>query len=247
MKKKVICVLFVLILYSLVFVLPATAAANGDIAWSQYVGMVASDNFIDTRDLGLITSKFNPDVTFNNDQHPTWSPDGKKIAFSSTRHGSQEIYVIMLTADRPISRITNNAAADKEPAWSPDGTKLHLLRIVRAIAEICIMNTDGSSQNCITKSAASDSEPAWSPDGKKIAFTSNRDGNAEIYVMNTDGTSQTRITMNAASDSGPAWSPDGKKIAFTSNRDGNAEIYVMNTDGTAQTNLTNRGPVRTIW
>ena len=100
MKKKVICVLFVLILYSLVFVLPAAAAANGDIAWSQFYGFVESDTFIVSRDLGEITSIYNIDLTFTNDHHPSWSPDGKKIAFSTSRDGNQEIYVIMLNGDR---------------------------------------------------------------------------------------------------------------------------------------------------
>ena len=131
------------------------------------------------------------------------------------------------------------------------------------MAEVFVMNADGSGQipltdnpahdmapawspdgeriafvSGVTNNPATDESPAWSPDGTRIAFTSGRDDNAEIYVMNADGSEQARVTNNPALDRSPAWSPDGTRIAFVSDRDGNLEIYAMNADGSGQTNLT---------
>ncbi|WP_346817878.1 NTTRR-F1 domain [Bacillus paramobilis] len=161
-----------------------------------------------------------------------------KIAFTSTRDGNAEIYVMNADGSNQ-TRLTNNAASDSDPAWSPDGQKIAFSSTRDGNNEIYVMNADGTNQTRLTNNVAFDLNPAWSPDGQKIVFSSNRDGNTEIYVMNADGTNQTRLTNNPADDRDPTWSPDGQKIAFTSLRDGNDEIYVMNADGTNQTRLTN--------
>jgi Tol biopolymer transport system component len=105
------------------------------------------------------------------------------------------------------------------------------------IAEVQVMNADGSNRINLTNSQGFDGAPAWSPDGSKIAFASDRGGNSEIYVMRADGSSPMQLTNDPAEDSEPTWSPDGTRIAFTRND----SIYVMNADGSNPTRLIN-GP-----
>jgi Tol biopolymer transport system component len=209
--------------------------------------------FASYRDGNMDICVMNPDGSYqtrltNNpakDEYPTWSPDGKRIAFGSTRDSHSEIYenaeVYIMNADGSHqTNLTNNPAFDHFPSWSPDGKKIAFASERDGNMNIYIMNADGSNQTRLTDHPAADVMPRWSPDGKKIAFQTTRHGEPmEIYVMNADGSNQTNLTNNPAVDMMPSWSPDGKKIAFASTRDGNYEIYVMNADGSNQTNLTN--------
>ena len=171
------------------------------------------------------------------DSVPTWSPDGRRIAFGSDRDGNWDIYV--MNADGSgVARLTDNDAVDSSPAWSPDGRRIAFVSPRDGNLDIYVMNADGSGVTRLTHNDAYDWYPAWSPDGRRIAFDSDRDGNREIYVMNADGSGVTRLTYNGAVDGFPAWSPDSRRIAFVSERDGNWDIYVMNADGSGVTRLT---------
>jgi Tol biopolymer transport system component len=179
--------------------------------------------------------------------NPSWSADGKKIAFEGIPKGSldgPDIYVINVDGTG-LTRLTTDPASDGAPCWSPDGTKIAFSSIRDRVPgevnyEIYVMNADGSNQTRITNNTKFDSSPAWSPDGKRIAFTSRRDDNFEVYVMDADGSNQTRLTNDPEQDSDAKWSPDGTKIAFLSSRDKRfGEIWSMNPDGTGLVNLTN--------
>jgi TolB protein len=160
------------------------------------------------------------------EESPRWSPDGKSIAFVSTRHGNPEIYVA-LADGMDIKRLTNEIAIDKDPAWSPDGKHIAFTSARHGNLEIYRMNADGSDLRRLTSHPAIDYWPVWSPDGKHIAFTSNRDGNYEIYLMNADGSGLANLTNHPSRDHWATWSPDGKKLAFISDRNGGYDVYRM--------------------
>jgi hypothetical protein len=116
------------------------------------------------------------------DLSPSWSPDGKKIAFDSLRDGNYEIYVMNVDGSG-IKRLTNSPAHDGVPSWSPDGKKIAFSSDRDGNDEIYVMNADGSDQKRLTNNPAVDGCPSWSPDGKKLAFVLLRDDNPEIYIM----------------------------------------------------------------
>jgi YD repeat-containing protein len=167
-----------------------------------------------------------------------------KIAFTSNRDGSSQLY-LMNSDGSNQTRLTNNSANDESPRWSPDNTRI-LFQSDRdnpssGAAEIYVMNADATAQTRLTNNTEDDSCAVWSPTGNKIAFQSLRnDLYYQVYVMNSDGSNQVNISNGTTNDGQPSWSPDGTKIAFTSERDhpGTPSIYVMNTDGSSQTRLT---------
>ena len=150
---------------------------------------------------------------------PAFSPDGQKIAFTSTFPGNYEIYVIDIDGSNLVNLTNTPTWYEEAPSWSPDGERITFGSSRDGNAEIYIMDADGSNTIRLTNDSASDWNPVWSPDGVKIAYTSSQDGHAQIYVMNADGSNQVNISNNSESDSGPSWSTDGTKIAFSSMRD----------------------------
>ncbi|MBC8508785.1 MAG: PD40 domain-containing protein [Anaerolineales bacterium] len=182
---------------------------------------------------------------------PTWSPDGRWIAFVKRFDGFNSEIMAMpfdaLDGENPnlsMVRLTHSRALDVEPDWSPDGSQIAFTSTRSGNMHIWVMMANGSKRSQLTQDHNNggsiwNSSPKWSPDGSKILFRSDLGQNNEIFIMNGDGTKQRNLTQHSASDVDPAWSPDGSQITFVSDRDGNEEIYIMDADGKNLQRLTN--------
>ncbi len=171
---------------------------------------------------------------------PTWSPDGKKIAFARLNNATgREKGIYTINADGSgQKRLTNSdgLGEDLAPVWSPDGQKIAYFTSNNNQEQIIVINSSGGELKTLTADSYRSVLPDWSPNGQKIVYasTQNIEGNGrfEIFTMNPDGSGKKRLTVNSNSDDlAPRWSPDGKKIVFTSLRSGKNLIYVMNADG----------------
>jgi Tol biopolymer transport system component len=165
---------------------------------------------------------------------------GIKLAFVTDRDGTSEIYGIKANGMGATNLTNTNAGSEFDPVWSPDGTRvLYWGTCNGVIAEICVMNADGTGKTNLSNDAAIDRYPVWSPDGTRIAFVSDRSGSDEIYVMNANGSNVVNVSNTADNDVSPVWSPNSTRLLFRTRPDGGGDIVVVNADGTSQQNLTN--------
>jgi len=189
-----------------------TVACAPDTAQLAFVaGAVPGIRHIYVINVNRTGSRRLTDVETSSDEDPAWSPDGKRIAFTTDRDGNQEIYLINADGSNAV-RLTNDAAADYAPAWSPDGTRIAFVSKRADTPDIFTVRVDGTDLKRITTTSATDADPAWAPDGR-IAFTSDRDEKSDIYLMSADGTGVTRLTTEGGAH--PAWSPDGTRLAYS--------------------------------
>ncbi|GIV11417.1 MAG: tricorn protease [Fimbriimonadales bacterium] len=170
---------------------------------------------------------------------PIWSPDGKKIAFTSDRHGNDDVFVLHLDAGT-VQRLTYFSGRDRAYGWTPD-SKAVLFESRResepygADFSAYVAPLDGGTPYRLHK--ASGSPFALAPDGKRLAFV-RRDsawwrkgykGSAQGDLWLVDLTTQryTRLTDTDTPDTFPMWSADGRTLYFVSERDGTANLYAM--------------------
>ena len=133
---------------------------------------------------------------------PTWSPDGRRIAFASSLDGNWNIFAINVDGTNRI-RLTNNAADDECPDWSPNGDQIAFMSHRHGTWDIFVVNTTTFVETQLTDSQGNYQQPSWSPDSEQIAFSEDNEG--EIYVINADGTGLTNITNSPDYESSPDW------------------------------------------
>ncbi len=158
---------------------------------------------------------------------PVFSPDGKRIAFSSNRHGNYDVFVIPVEGGRP-TRLTYDSAEDYVTGWSPDG-KLILFSSTRQTDfpfRQELFTVPASGGRAVRVSAHEGREGAFSPKGDLIAYvrgpgTWYRKGyrgssNDDIWICNAAGTNNRQITSFLGQDNHPQWAPDGTTLYFVS-------------------------------
>lgn len=161
----------------------------------------------------------------SHEESPTCSPDGRWLAFTSTRDGNQELYVATAEGNE-LRRLTSDPAIDAHPAWSPDGRTIAFATNRWGDLEIALIDPDGSHLRRWTDSPGLDDYPVWSPDGKRLAFVSNRGGDLDIYVADVEGGEPVNVTRHPGWENFPAWRSD-RELAYISNRDGGYDLYLL--------------------
>ena len=149
------------------------------------------------------------------------APDRTRIAFSSNRNGSFDLY--LMDADgRNLRRLTSEAGNEGDPSWTPDGARIVYTFTRGTTTQIASMAADGGEARILTTSSGGNHSPSVSPDGQSIAFISVRDGNQEVYAMNLDGGNQRRLTKTSERESCPRFFRNGD-LAYVVERGGRAK------------------------
>ena len=175
---------------------------------------------------------YNPQTILTSDQplmSPSWSPDGRQVAYVSFEKKSAEIY-IQEVATGSRRKLASFKGINGAPAWSPDGRQLALTLSRDGNPEIYIMDVASGALRRLTSTAAIDTEPAWTPDGRSIIFTSDRGGSPQLYRVSVSGGKAERLTFEGKYNAGADISPDGRKIAMVHGNGGNYRIAVLDLD-----------------
>jgi TolB protein len=187
----------------------------------------------------------------NQEQFPTISPDGGRIAFEADQAplsevANSEIYVIN-TDGGGLTNLTHDPGMDFRPVWSPDGHQI----AYTGSGRLWVMNADGSGKAQISGDAVVEIEaPTWSPDGRMLAFLVlvgdifNHTG-YELHLVSVDGTGERTIATGNILTA-PIWSPDGNRIVYGEEFQ---LVVVINPDGSNRRQLTGEDLRRTspVW
>lgn len=144
---------------------------------------------------------------------PTWSPDGKRLAFVSFEKKHSQIYSIeVATGQRSL--LSDFPGINGAPSWSPDGRSLALVLSKEGSPKIYTLDLASKQLKQISHGTNIDTEPVFEPDGQSLLFTSNRGGQPQIYRIYLKDNSVERITFEGNYNARPRVTLDGKKIVM---------------------------------
>ncbi len=144
---------------------------------------------------------------------PTWSPDGKQIAYVSFETSRPAIYRQDLATGQR-EQLTNFRGLNGAPAWSPDGNTMAMVLSKDGSPDIYLMNLATKRLTRITRHYAIDTEPAWMPDGKSLLFTSDRGAGRRSIAMTSEPGSIERLTFEGSYNARARVAQDGRNVVM---------------------------------
>lgn len=191
---------------------------------------------------------------YNDARHPTFSPDGRTIAFQGYRAGGYDIWAV--APDGANQRqLTSGPWDDREPAWSHDGTRVAFssdrgesISAGQTAAgsgnyNIWILDIRTSQLTQVTRDRADDFMPTWSPDDREIAFISTRAGGQSIWAVTLSTGAERRVSGEGVRADAPSWGPGGQ-IVYHSTAGNGSQLEI---EGRALTVDENAFPFRASW
>lgn len=147
------------------------------------------------------------------DFEPTFSPDGSRLAFSSNRSGTYQIWISGSDGSSPRQITFFEDSLVGSPTWSPDGTKVAYDARVNGNADIYVTDVRSGIRKRITDAASAEVVPSWSSDGAWIYFCSNRSGLRNIWKVPVLGGTPQQVTLNGGFEC--RQTPDSKFLYYT--------------------------------
>ncbi len=167
---------------------------------------------------------------------PSWSSDGRHLAFTSFANGPSQVFVRNMKTGKEAHAVFKGVQI--APSWVPKRFELAATLSFEGDQEIYMLTGNAKMIKRLTRSRGIDVDASWSPDGKKIAFVSKRSGRPQIYIKEIGSGRVQRLTFKGKYNTQPSWSPKGDLIAYSSMDQGQLNIYVIDIEGNNPIQLT---------
>ena len=152
--------------------------------------------------------------------NPSYSPDGRRLAFDAELAGAQRVWLADTRGRNPrqLTADSSEAVVHTEPRWAPDGSRLVFRRIEKLKSDIAVVDVASQAMTRLTDDYVFDIYPTWTPDGRSIVFSSSRGGGVNLWRarLGPDGAAAgvEQLTTGAGDDVQASVHPDGRRLAF---------------------------------
>jgi Tol biopolymer transport system component len=203
---------------------PAIAAGKPRLAFGQHLNENDIYVFEEGRPAVPIVS------SSSTDHGPTWSPDGRRIAFESGRSGEvEEIWVADADGSNPVQLTHGPGGWQGSPNWSPDGRRIAFdSRGKDGFFDIWTIDADGSGLRRITSGPLNENLPSWSRDGRWIYYQDERSDGNDIWRVPTSGGAPEQVTRGGGFRA--TESPDGRRLFFV-RKDDSSPLFSQPVEG----------------
>ena len=147
------------------------------------------------------------------EDHPTWSPDGRMIAYESRQTGNWDIWVTQIGEGQPVNRTVDFAGLDRFPSWSPDGSTIAFVS-EREGGCCFVMPAIGGDARRAKATNWLEGVPQWSPDGRELACIVDENGTFSLDIVDVRIQESRRLPLSSFAYE-LSWSPNGRFFAYS--------------------------------
>jgi Tol biopolymer transport system component len=158
----------------------------------------------------------------NTNQYPVWTPDGKRIAFSSNKEGSVNIFWQLADGSGGLERLTTSQNSQGPSSWSPDGQLLAFVDYKPTTSDIWVLRLSDRKVQPFLQTRFNEAAPRFSPDDRWLAYMSDESGGNEVYVQPYPGPGG-KYQISTEGGTEPVWNPNGRELFY---RNGNKMMAV---------------------
>jgi Tol biopolymer transport system component len=215
-----------------------------DIKWQKYMKEKYTIEAEEKEEAETYGKKITENAEFNT--NPVFSPDGKRIAFVSTRNGYGDLFVMNVdgTSQKSVLKSRIGRRVDvihydgHALSWSPDGEKIAFAGEKKQKDYLYIVNLRKNKLKKLRLPVEVLKSPCFSRKGDKIVFVGMEGGINNLYLVDTNGKNLRKLTSDEFDDNYPVFSPDDKKIVYVSEREKQKDLFLLDMETLATTQLT---------
>jgi TolB protein len=210
---------------------PAWSPDGGRFAFTQ---LGAGRGGVVVQSLGSGAAMPLPGTTAGLNITPTFSPDGRLVAYAHSDETGTDVYLANVTERCCAQRLTVGRYADNlSPTFSPDGRRIAFVSTRAGPPQIYVMAADGTDQELLAPfdygATGSSNAPEWSPDGANVVFHREVSGSPQLFLVDVAGRRVRQLTSSGRNED-PTWGPDGRHITFVSDRSGSRQLWVIDVE-----------------